>query len=819
MESAVDIGVIEQDKENIAPLVSGRSAAALAKRFESQVSEEELEADRDRFESALAAADELDDPLQIWLEYLKWVHESFPEGSNVKSGLISLLERCTHTLRDLPQYKNDPRFLRVWLEYIQYSDAPREAFNFMMQKEIGKYLAGYYENYASWLEVNSRYTQANEVYELGLQSAAQPFARLQRRYDEFCNRRAQISADTAANEPHSPVFKQRTALASKTNEQFVPFVLPDNDQPEYALPKPKSKLQVFTDSEEAESAPKVRPNGWDSIGTLASRRKENKMEAQPWVGQTLPSDSQPSQHAPKLPVFRDGSAPTKERKPEKIAFDMDLAYPGDNQEYSPEEIRAKLMGIYDIDFDSSENINAERITPPTPTATLANFSLPEDEIVHRPASPTMTLHTRGAKDDIYNMFSAPLSPTQHGSHGENSSLHSSSDSESESDDDENLYNQNIQLGADLTSRIQDEFSQAKCESKFENLSISKDVILTKAEYNPFEPELQRSILEARRSQVMQLPTVFFINSHIREKVLKQKQFESQSGLSIRLNKCLGKGAYAPVYLGFTSEGEQVAVKIESPANIWEYYIMREIENRSNVDISSITKSIELSVYSDASVLVMKYHNQGTTMDLINTLYSQGQKLDESISMLLTLDLLRTVNLIHGCGIIHGDLKPDNCMVRLNGLVPECRFSRHSEDWKNYGVALIDFGRSIDLTAFNELVLFSANWKTDNQDCTEIREGLRWKYQMDYFGVAAIVHCLLFGSYIETNRNPRTNEVELKSPLKRYWSSDIWAPLFKQLLNSGDNQIDLNDTIENIESWLESNYEALRIALKRTLQFL
>ena len=49
--------------------------------------------------------------------FIKWTQDTFASGGH-QAELIPLLERCTRELQDLPQYKDDPRYLRVWIQYV-----------------------------------------------------------------------------------------------------------------------------------------------------------------------------------------------------------------------------------------------------------------------------------------------------------------------------------------------------------------------------------------------------------------------------------------------------------------------------------------------------------------------------------------------------------------------------------------------------------------------------------------------------------------------------------------------------------------------------
>lgn len=48
---------------------------------------------------------------------IKWVQESFPPGGDC-SGLIVIYEQCVRTFWNDNRYKDDLRYLKVWLEYV-----------------------------------------------------------------------------------------------------------------------------------------------------------------------------------------------------------------------------------------------------------------------------------------------------------------------------------------------------------------------------------------------------------------------------------------------------------------------------------------------------------------------------------------------------------------------------------------------------------------------------------------------------------------------------------------------------------------------------
>jgi checkpoint serine/threonine-protein kinase len=69
----------------------------------------------------------------------------------------------------------------------------------------------------------------------------------------------------------------------------------------------KKKLAIFSDAD-AVLQPVVASTsgkGWESIGSLAERKKENVIAATPWVGETLKAGGKKTTGAAKLSVFRD----------------------------------------------------------------------------------------------------------------------------------------------------------------------------------------------------------------------------------------------------------------------------------------------------------------------------------------------------------------------------------------------------------------------------------------------------------------------------------------------------------------------------------
>ncbi|KAL2821006.1 Mad3/BUB1 homology region 1-domain-containing protein [Aspergillus cavernicola] len=430
----IDFDIIENQKENIQSLPGGRSARELARIFSPRDPSDKLaspspndtrtlnDAIRQEYEAELQAIGDSDDPLDIYDRYVKWALNAYPTAqATPESGLLPLLERAVKSLLSSPHYKNDPRYLRLWLHYIRlFSDSPRETFAFMARHHVGEGLALFYEEFAGWLESAGRWTQADEVYRLGIDREARPTERLVRKYSDFQRRYEQQTQDNGPSSPALPAV--RPALAAKIDPFGSATSASPDSQPERpssgppSAPKTKSgkqKMAIFTDTDPAASQPALGgpTKGWDTIGSMHDRRKENKVEAKPWAGETLKAGKK-AVPKEKMSIFRDESKsdlrvkeeiqsqpvpehrvreavnPRTGRK-ERVFVDLAAVYPdykNPNHEVSFEELRAMKRGWMDTNWRApkeplkqiSGNVALAELIPENPSVHDDDKALPDE---------------------------------------------------------------------------------------------------------------------------------------------------------------------------------------------------------------------------------------------------------------------------------------------------------------------------------------------------------------------------------------------------------------------------------------------------------
>ncbi|KAJ7227179.1 hypothetical protein GGX14DRAFT_418477 [Mycena pura] len=282
----------------------------------------------------------------------------------------------------------------------------------------------------------------------------------------------------------------------------------------------------------------------------------------------------------------------------------------------------------------------------------------------------------------------------------------------------------------------------------------------------------------------------------------------------------------------------VALKVVKPRNLWEYRVLRRLHSTLPPHLrSSVVMPHALFAFRDESYLVLDLCPQGTLLNIVNNattanLSRPDGTLDELLVMFFVIELLRVVDALHSTGFIHGDLKIDNCLVRLEEVPggPSAwsnRYNASGEDgWRYKGVKLIDFGRTIDTRLFPPGQQFIGDWDTDARDCFELREDRPWTFQTDYFGLAGIIYCLLFGKYIEANSvATKDGRHKIATPFKRYWQKETWERLFEILLNPctvrEDGSLPLSPELAEIrahmETWLEANCNRAGDSLKALLK--
>ncbi|XP_055707176.1 uncharacterized protein LOC129804111 isoform X2 [Phlebotomus papatasi] len=298
--------------------------------------------------------------------------------------------------------------------------------------------------------------------------------------------------------------------------------------------------------------------------------------------------------------------------------------------------------------------------------------------------------------------------------------------------------------------------------------------------NPFNPKLINAFLEKAdfMNFLESLDSCILTNI---VKMIKPNSVMEMNGMTLDVGKLLGSGTFGKVYHAKCREtGNCYALKQERPANLWEYYIVLELKYRMhemNQSLMSAFVDVEFAMIgNNASILALPFCRYGTLVNVCNVhKFSTEKNLHEFIVIMLATQIFSIIDHLHACNIIHADIKPDNFMLT----------SKLNYDSPYSALKLIDFGQSIDMKLFPENTTFKYVVKTEGFTCTEMLEDKPWTYQTDLFGVAATIHVLLFGKYMNVTKGYSGWVMTTKLP--RYFQKAMWERIFSKLLNIRDCQ--------------------------------
>ncbi|CRK98523.1 CLUMA_CG011876, isoform A [Clunio marinus] len=308
-----------------------------------------------------------------------------------------------------------------------------------------------------------------------------------------------------------------------------------------------------------------------------------------------------------------------------------------------------------------------------------------------------------------------------------------------------------------------------------DLSLKVQEAIKSSEGNPFDENVRKAMLEHCNFSL-------YLEQHIDNcslmkniSKLKPNMFIEAARKEYRIVKSIGKGSFGVVYSAkMTESGELVAMKQEKPPNLWEYYICVELKDRlKNKNMINAFMSINGAIIgNNSSILITQYSPHGSIIDVCNKVKKATNKnVDEYVALVITSQILSVIDHLHGCKIIHADIKPDNFLI----------MSKIEFGTKVPFIQLIDFGSAIDMDWYKDDVTFNYVVKTENFTCCEMLDNKPWTYQTDLFGIAGTAHVMLFGKYMEVEKKGIMWSIKSKFP--RYFVSKfLWEQLFGMLLN-------------------------------------
>uniref|UniRef100_A0A2K6BUU4 BUB1 mitotic checkpoint serine/threonine kinase n=1 Tax=Macaca nemestrina TaxID=9545 RepID=A0A2K6BUU4_MACNE len=245
--------------------------------------------------------------------------------------------------------------------------------------------------------------------------------------------------------------------------------------------------------------------------------------------------------------------------------------------------------------------------------------------------------------------------------------------------------------------------------------------------NPWDDELIFKLLSGLSKPVSSYPNTFEWQCKL-PAIKPKTEFQLGSKL-VNVHHLLGEGAFAQVYeatqgdVNDAKNKQKFVLKVQKPANPWEFYIGTQLMERLKPTMQHMfMKFYSAHFFQNGSVLVGELYSYGTLLD--------------------------------------------------------------DEDDLSAGLALIDLGQSIDMKLFPKGTIFTAKCETSGFQCVEMLSNKPWNYQIDYFGVAATVYCMLFGTYMKVKNEG--GECKPEGLFRRLPHLDMWNEFFHIMLNIPDS---------------------------------
>ncbi|XP_021301438.1 probable inactive serine/threonine-protein kinase bub1 [Sorghum bicolor] len=143
------------------------------------------------------------DPLRPWLRGLRKMERALLPAT-LREKLPRFLQKCAQEFQDDARYRDDPRYLRVWIQLMDYVTDAKPLLKKMERNGIGLKRASFYMAYALYYEKHKRFNDAEKMYCLGIQNLAEPIGELHRAHEQFGFRMESYKRKNKERMPRKP---------------------------------------------------------------------------------------------------------------------------------------------------------------------------------------------------------------------------------------------------------------------------------------------------------------------------------------------------------------------------------------------------------------------------------------------------------------------------------------------------------------------------------------------------------------------------------------------------------------------------------------
>uniref|UniRef100_A0A8D0GVS8 BUB1 mitotic checkpoint serine/threonine kinase n=1 Tax=Sphenodon punctatus TaxID=8508 RepID=A0A8D0GVS8_SPHPU len=734
-----------------------------------------------------------DDPLDLWDRYVQWV-DGISKTEGRQNHLSSLLERLVKMFLNDKRYHHDPRFINCCIKFAEFISHPGQFFDYMYSQGIGTRSSALYVSWAQQLEMQGNMQHANAIIQKGIHNEAQPTEKLHQQYREHVKYKTCISKSEVLPTPSSNSGLEQVPMYDKSLLQC--------EGSELCFEEIRAKI-YFKKAER-----RRRQKEW---GKFLFFQKGQTYLASVWlflfmvqmvvvydalgggnpstffgnVIHTTPNTSLGMMQATPSKVQPSPTVHTKEA----LGFIMDIfqapALPDvSGDQYNSLLAKEDLFEAYckNNGICTTETLmddctvwagccNKTLASSPNNTGDFAHAA----RLVSTPFNYIPTHSLQGIENK--GKMSYARKPPQEREISVNVLSTTA------------LPVLNQQSPIDLATQEAEYHLDACNIAAMDTSSYSKDSSDQNADVpvieNPWDDGLIHKLLSRLPRSLNTYPNTYQWKSNL--PIIRPKTDLRLESVSFHVDYLLGQGAFAHVYQASvldtnnTKNKQKVILKVQKPSNPWEFYIATQLTERLKPSVRHLfIHFYSAHFFQNGSILVGELYSYGTLLNTINIYKKLPEKvMPQALVIYFTIKILYMIEELHNCGIIHGDIKPDNFILGERLLDSETC----DADSLSHGLAIIDLGQSIDMRLFPKRTTFTGKCETSGFQCIEMMTQKPWNYQSDFFGIAGTVYCMLFGTYMKVRNEQGMWKTD--GVFRRIPNTELWNDLFYTLLNIPD----------------------------------
>uniref|UniRef100_A0A8D0H5Q8 BUB1 mitotic checkpoint serine/threonine kinase n=1 Tax=Sphenodon punctatus TaxID=8508 RepID=A0A8D0H5Q8_SPHPU len=680
-----------------------------------------------------------DDPLDLW-DRLEFYGISKTEGR--QNHLSSLLERLVKMFLNDKRYHHDPRFINCCIKFAEFISHPGQFFDYMYSQGIGTRSSALYVSWAQQLEMQGNMQHANAIIQKGIHNEAQPTEKLHQQY------RSIFTIHLKYHFVCIGVVSQPLQNSQLTNQM--------------AAPKDNSACV------QQNQVSKNNTLGGGNPSTFFGNVIHTTPNTSLGMMQATPSKVQPS--------------PTVHTK-EALGFIMDIFQAPALPDVSGDQYNS-LLAKEDL-FEAYCKNNGMFSQPKNKPAEIKAFG-ERSAMKSATRSKEESCTTETLMDDCTVWAGCcnktlASSPNNTGDFAHAARLVSTPFNYIPTHSLQGIENK----GKMSYARKPPQELNVLSTTAFVPTNLFNKTGMSVA--NPWDDGLIHKLLSRLPRSLNTYPNTYQWKSNL--PIIRPKTDLRLESVSFHVDYLLGQGAFAHVYQASvldtnnTKNKQKVILKVQKPSNPWEFYIATQLTERLKPSVRHLfIHFYSAHFFQNGSILVGELYSYGTLLNTINIYKKLPEKvMPQALVIYFTIKILYMIEELHNCGIIHGDIKPDNFI--LGERVLFLCFETCDADSLSHGLAIIDLGQSIDMRLFPKRTTFTGKCETSGFQCIEMMTQKPWNYQSDFFGIAGTVYCMLFGTYMKVRNEQGMWKTD--GVFRRIPNTELWNDLFYTLLNIPD----------------------------------